>query len=210
MEKGPHQFSVTGFVAEFSNYLSLQPTGEYRDAQGALTQQATDLPTYRYEGVRARFHGVESVAKLRMVGGASAWLTPQATHGIWDWAWRADAVRATDLTHQQPMPRLAPLRWGSDVLWSYQAWNARLGFMHAAAQNRMPPGSVTTAGYTLWNAGLSYHTHQGATHWLWFAKLDNITNVLAYPSTSVLTQTLRDNAPPLPGRSLKVGAQVSF
>jgi iron complex outermembrane receptor protein len=45
---------------------------------------------------------------------------------------------------------------------------------------------------------------------LLFAKLDNITNKLAYSSTSVLTQTMRDNAPPIAGRSLKVGAQVSF
>jgi iron complex outermembrane receptor protein len=43
-----------------------------------------------------------------------------------------------------------------------------------------------------------------------FAKLDNITNKLAYSSTSVLTQTLRGDAPPIAGRSLKVGAQVSF
>jgi iron complex outermembrane receptor protein len=86
--------------------------------------------------------------------------------------------------------------------------------MHAAAQNRVPdngasPG-VSTAANTLWNAALNYHTHSGLTHWLLFAKLDNITNKLAYSSTSVLTQTMGSNAPPLAGRSLKVGAQVSF
>ena len=118
------------------------------------------------------------------------------------------------LTHSSPMPRIAPLRVGADAVWSRNAWGARLGFMHAAAQNRVPnlgahPG-VTTAGHTLWNAGLNYHTHSGPTHWLLFAKLDNLTNKLAYASTSVLIQTLGTNAPPLPGRSLKVGAQVSF
>jgi iron complex outermembrane receptor protein len=45
---------------------------------------------------------------------------------------------------------------------------------------------------------------------LWFAKLDNLTNRLAYASTSVLTQTMGNQAPPLAGRSLKLGAQVSF
>jgi hypothetical protein len=35
---------------------------------------------------------------------------------------------------------------------------------------------------------------------LLFAKLDNISNKLAYSSTSVLTQTMGDNAPPLAGR----------
>jgi iron complex outermembrane receptor protein len=43
-----------------------------------------------------------------------------------------------------------------------------------------------------------------------FAKLDNITDKLAYSSTSVLTQTMGTSAPPLAGRSLKVGVQVSF
>jgi iron complex outermembrane receptor protein len=63
----------------------------------------------------------------------------------------------------------------------------------------------------LWNAGINYHAHTfGPTHWLLFAKLDNLTNKLAYTSTSVLTQTMRENAPPIAGRSLKVGVQVSF
>ncbi len=109
------------------------------------------------------------------------------------------------------MPRIAPMRFGADAIWSRQAWGARFGFMSAAAQNRVPNNvGVTTAGYTLWNAGLNYHLHSGPTHWLLFAKLDNITNKLAYSSTSVLTQTMGENAPPLAGRSLKVGAQVSF
>jgi iron complex outermembrane recepter protein len=137
-------------------------------------------------------------------------LSSNAAHGAMDLELRADVVRAQDLTHNKPMPRIAPMRVGADAVWSRNAWGARLGFMHAAAQNRVPDGGVTTAGHTLWNAGLNYHTHSGPTHWLWFAKLDNITNKLAYSSTSVLTQTMRDNAPPLAGRSLKLGAQVSF
>jgi iron complex outermembrane receptor protein len=123
---------------------------------------------------------------------------------------RADVVRAQDLTHDKPMPRIAPMRLGADAVWSRNAWGARFGVMHAAAQNRVPDGGITTAGHTLWNAGLNYRTHSGPTHWLWFAKLDNITNKLAYSSTSVLTQTMGTNAPPIAGRSLKVGAQVSF
>jgi iron complex outermembrane receptor protein len=103
------------------------------------------------------------------------------------------------------------MRVGADAVWSRNAWGARFGFMHAAAQNRVPEGNITTAGHTLWNAGLNYHAHTyGPTHWLLFAKLDNITNKLAYSSTSVLTQTMGTNAPPIAGRSLKVGAQVSF
>lgn len=203
-KQGAHQFALTGFVSQFSNYLSLQATGV--DHAG--------VPGYQFEGVRARFYGAESTAKMRMVGGSDAWLSSNAQHGAMDLELRADVVRADDLTHNRYLPRIPPLRVGADAVWSRNAWGARWGFMHTAAQNRVPnsgtePG-VSTGAHTLWNAGLNYHTHRGPTHWLLFAKLDNITNKLAYSSTSVLTQTLRENAPPLAGRSLKVGAQVSF
>jgi iron complex outermembrane receptor protein len=206
-KQGPHKFGITGFASQFSNYISLQSMGTDSNEPG--------VPDYRFEGVRARFYGIESTAKLRMVGGQSALLSPNAAHGAMDLELRADVVRAKDLTHNSYLPRIAPMRVGADAVWSRNAWGARFGFMHAAAQNRVPdngaePG-ITTAGHTLWNAGINYHAHTyGPTHWLLFAKLDNITNKLAYSSTSVLTQTMGTNAPPLAGRSLKVGAQVSF
>ena len=197
---GHHQVGLSVFVAEYDQYLSLQPTG----------QTIQNLPVYQYEGVRARFQGWEVTGKSRWVGGADAWLTPQASHGNLDMEWRADLVHAQDLTHQQPMPRMAPARLGVDAVWTHHAWGARFGWIHATAQNRVPDGAVATAAYTLWNASLNYHTHHGPTHWLWFAKFDNLTNKLAYSSTSVLTQTMGNNAPPLAGRSLKLGVQMSF
>jgi iron complex outermembrane receptor protein len=211
-KQGAHKFGITGFASQFSNYISLQPTGQGWDAgtEVFVNPVGANVPVYRFEGVRARFYGIESTAKIRMVAGQDALLTSNGAHGAMDLELRADVVRAQDLTHNSPMPRIAPMRVGADAVWSRNAWGARFGFMHAAAQNRVPDGGVTTTGHTLWNAGLNYHTHSGPTHWLLFAKLDNITNKLAYSSTSVLTQTMRDNAPPIAGRSLKVGAQVSF
>jgi iron complex outermembrane receptor protein len=203
-KQGLHKFGITGFTSDFSNYISLQAKGT--DHSG--------VPDYNFEGVRARFYGIESTAKVRMVGGQDAVLSGNAAHGVMDFELRADVVHAQDLTHNRPLPRIAPMRLGADAVWSRNAWGARLGFMHAAAQNRVPDNGaslgITTAANTLWNAALNYHTHSGLTHWMLFAKLDNITNKRAYSSTSVLTQTMGSNAPPLAGRSLKVGAQVSF
>jgi iron complex outermembrane receptor protein len=203
-KSGVNKFSVTGFESRFSNFISLRPAGE--DVGG--------LPVYQFQGVRARFYGVESTAKVRMVGGQQALISQNASHGAMDLELRADVVRATDLTNNQPLPRIAPMRLGADLVWSKNAWGARFGFVHSAAQNRVPDvgptAGVTTASHTLWNAGLNYHTHTGATHWMMFAKLDNITDKLAYSSTSVLTQTMGSNAPPIAGRSLKIGLQASF
>jgi iron complex outermembrane receptor protein len=206
-KNGPHKFGITGFASRFSNFIALQPTGQN-------TADADALPIYQYQGVRARFYGMETNAKIRMVGSEQAILSPNVTHGALDLELRADLVRAQDATHNQPLPRIAPMRLGADVVWSRQAWGARFGFVHAAAQNRVPDNGglagVATASHTLWNAGLNYHTHVGQTHWMVFAKLDNITDKLAYSSTSVLTQTMGANAPPIAGRSLKVGLQASF
>ena len=205
-KKGVHKFGLTAFTSNFSNYISLQASG---------ANSAADGPIYNFQGVRARFMGLESHAKLRMVGGQQALLSNDAQHGAVDLELRGDMVRADDLTNGRPMPRIAPMRLGADALWSKNAWGARFGFMHAGAQNRMPYYSnvtpVTTAAYTLWNAGLNYHAHSGPTHWMFFAKLDNLTNKLAYSSTSSLTQTMSSSlAPPLAGRSLKLGLQASF
>ena len=205
-KQGAHKFGITGFASQFANYISLQSTGTDSFVSGT--------PDYRFEGVRARFYGIESTAKIRMVAGQDAVLTSNGAYGAMDLELRADVVRAQDLTHNSPMPRIAPMRLGADSVWSRNAWGARFGFMSAAAQNRVPnngaDAGIATAGNTFWNAALNYHTHSGPTHWLLFVKLDNITNKLAYSSTSVLTQTMGTNAPPVAGRSLKVGAQVSF
>jgi iron complex outermembrane receptor protein len=202
-KNGPHKASVTGFVSDFANYLSLQATGSH-DA-------TYNLPIYALEGVRARLVGLESSASWRMVGGSQALWSPDGSRGAMDLALRADVVRADDLTHNRPLPRIAPMRVGADWVWAHQAWGARFGFMHAGAQHRVPQASdVTTAGYTLWNAGVNYQTRSAGTRWMLFAKLDNLTNQLAYSSTSVLTQTMGSYAPPLAGRSVKLGLQASF
>ena len=209
-KKGVHKFGLTAFTSNFSNYISLQASGS-----APYVDEGKTYPIYNFQGVRARFMGLESHAKLRMVGGQQALLSNDAQHGAVDLELRGDMVRADDLTNGRPMPRIAPMRLGADALWSKNAWGARFGFMHAGAQNRMPyitgVTTVPTAAYTMWNAGLNYRAHSGQTNWMFFAKLDNLTNKLAYSSTSSLTQTMSSSlAPPLAGRSLKLGLQASF
>jgi iron complex outermembrane recepter protein len=68
---------------------------------------------------------------------------------------------------------------------------------------------VTTAAYTLWTAALTYRMEVQDSTLLWYARVDNATDKLAYSATSILTQTAPGKAP-LPGRSFKVGLQASF
>jgi len=73
----------------------------------------------------------------------------------------------------------------------------------------VPAGELVTDAYTLWTAALTYRMKAGASNLLWYARLDNAGDKLAYSATSILTQTAPGKAP-LPGRSLKLGLQASF
>lgn len=107
------------------------------------------------------------------------------------------------------MPRIAPSRIGSTLVWSREAWTARVGFDAWARQSRVPVGDVPVDGYTLWNAAMTWRVKAGPAQLLWFARLDNITNRLAYSATSILTQSAPGRVP-LPGRSVKVGVRAEF
>ena len=213
-KSGPNRFKATAYASSFSNYLGLARTGDVLSEDGvrnpADTSVAT-LPEYRYTAMRARFHGIESSGTLRLAGEQG--LTGPLAGGTLDLNLRADLTRASNRDTGAPLPRIAPLRAGASLAWAAGPWRLAGGFDHLASQDRVPDGDRATGGYTLWNASLGWRTQAqfGAlrTSLLWFARLDNITDRLAYSATSILTTTAYPKAP-LPGRSLRLGVQASF
>lgn len=189
-KKGHHNFKLNAFASRFDNYIALTSTGSVREG---------GLPEFQYQGVRARFHGVEASGNLRLMDGPSQL----------DLELRGDVVRATNASTGEPLPRIAPARAGAALAWSQGPWGARVGFDHAARQSRVPNGELSTDAYTLWNAALTYQMTAGPANLLWYARLDNAGDRLAYSATSILTQTAPGKSP-LPGRSLKVGLRASF
>ncbi len=188
-KQGGHSAAVNAFVNTFDNYLSLEATG----------QTVEDLPVYAYTQVRARFSGLESSGTLRLLDG------PQTL----DLGLRADVVRAENATTGQALPRIAPARVGSSLTWTQGPWNAKFDVNHVMGQNQVPLGERSTDAYTLLNASVSFHQVLQDVNLLWFAKLDNLGDTLAYSASSILTQTAPGKSP-LPGRSLKLGVQVKF
>ncbi len=189
---GPHPMKFSVYDSRFANFIGLMAVPDSFKGDN-------DLPEYAYAGVRARLRGWEASGQSRVWQSA----------GTLDLLWRADQVLADNLSTGQPLPRIAPWRVGLSGVYRFDAWQARLGFDHAAAQRRVPTGSEPTAAYTLWHASLNYRqtVDVGTVHW--FARLDNITNALAYSATSILTSTAPGHVP-LPGRSLKLGLQWQF
>ena len=204
--RGANNLGISAFVNQFNNYIALDATGLLRDSDGNGDNISLEsggaagiLPEFAYSQVGARFTGLEASGNIRLLEGRQTL----------DLALSADLVRATNTTTGQNLPRIAPARVGAALAWSQGAWGAGFAINHVAAQNDVAPGQPTTAAYTLLNASLRYQQKMGSSTLLWFAKIDNLSDVLAYSTTSILTQTAPGKAP-LPGRSLKLGLQASF
>jgi iron complex outermembrane receptor protein len=95
------------------------------------------------------------------------------------------------------------------VRWGRAAWSGRVGVERHGPQHRVPDGHQAVEGYTLWSASLALRSRLDGHPVLWYLRLDNATDTLAYSATSILTQTAPGKVP-LSGRSLKAGLQLSF
>lgn len=192
-KQGANTARVSAFATRFRDFVSLQDTGTTRAVGADL------LPVFAYAPVRARFRGLEAGGNWRLLDAGRTL----------DLEWRGDLVRADDLSNGQPLPRIAPVRVGATLVYTQGAWSARLGADQYARQARVPAGQRETPGYTLWNAALSFRQNAGPATLLWYARLDNLADRLAYSATSILTQTAPGRVP-LPGRSVKVGVEAAF
>lgn len=198
-KSGAHRFKLNAWHSRFSNFIGLLESGNTID----------ELPEQVYRGVRARLWGLEASGNLRLVGSGGVLREGTAGGGVLDLKLRADLVRADNRSTGEPLPRIAPARVGATLAYAAGPLSAQLGFDHAAAQTRVPTGSRATDAYTLWNAGLNWRQTLPQAELTWFARVDNLSNRLAYSATSILTSTAYPKAP-LPGRSLRVGVQASF
>jgi iron complex outermembrane receptor protein len=180
--------SLNVFRTRFDNYIYLQDTG--------TTNLTSGNPVYQFTAVPAMFQGWEWTGGKRLTNA----LAIEA---------RISQISAVQTLTHEALPRIAPQRIGMDLISKQGAWQWRGGFDHSAAQNQVPTGQLTTQSYTLWNASATFEQKRSFGRMLWFAKLDNATNSLAFPATSILTQTAAGRVP-LPGRSLRLGLQVGF
>ena len=210
-------FAFNAYSSNFKNYIGLvQSAGVTRNQSDGEVNSVEDpnntgfskatgavfspLNEFRYQQFRARFTGFEASGNIRLIDGASPI----------DLALRADVVNATNLNTGQPLSRIPPMRLGATLKYASGPFGANFGVDYSAAQKSVPAGDRAAAGNTRFNAGATYRVKAGPINTLLYARLDNITNTLAYSPTSILTSTAFPNAPPLPGRNLKVGLQTSF
>ncbi|MBT9492635.1 MAG: TonB-dependent receptor [Paucibacter sp.] len=186
------------YRTQFSSYIALDATGQQIDADGEA------LPEYAFKSVRALLQGFELEGRLDLpalvlpsfMTGAKLSLTAQL-----------DGVRGENRDSGEALPRLAPLRASLGLDVGYGLWSGRLELRGAARQDRVPALDSPTAGYGLVKLSLARQFRLAGSDGLWYLRLDNLGNKLAYSASSVAT--IRDLSP-MPGRSAHMGVQLRF
>ena len=206
-----HSASISVFQNRFQNFLTLFDAGNRRGVDGELNPADLDgdgvadgsgeeiLRELQYRAVPARFRGLEAEGKFRAFEQGASTLDVQL---------KFDSVRAQDSSTGQPLPRIAPWRFGVGLDYRRNAFGARVDVLHVAAQGRVAVGELPTDGHTLLNAGVSYRWKTPGLHagnLELFARGVNLLNEDARNHVSFL----KDIAP-LGKRSAQVGARLQF
>ncbi|NBA94544.1 TonB-dependent receptor [Pseudomonas sp. R5(2019)] len=193
-DNGVHKGSVGVFYSHFSDYIGLLGSGRTLDEDGE--ESADGIPEFLYSGVRARFAGIEA---------QDHWRLAENAYGKFALELSGDYTRAKNLDTGEDLPRIAPLRLGSGLLWEREQWQARLDVHHASSQHRKPDNETSTDGYTTLGASVGYRFDVGDSQWLAFVKGENLTDQTVRYASSIL----RDIAP-APGRSVELGLRTTF
>ena len=213
-KRGANSLSLNLYQTRFARYIALDATGRqievdahaHAHVHGSPGDEAQDdahgeesaqVPEYAFSAVRARLRGIEVDGRWRLL--SSPW-TLDFTGGL-------DLVHGVNLDTQEALPRLAPLRLRAGLEVAWQGLRAAVSLRHSARQTRVPAFDRETPAYTLLNLSASGPLPALGADGLWFVRLDNLTDELAFNAGTV--ETLRDLVP-LPGRALSAGVRVRF
>lgn len=153
--------------------------------------QIADLDAYQYTQRDATLRGAEAEISWQFMPGQELSLM-------------ADTVRAR-LDEGGNLPRIPPHRVGAEYRYVANQWVATLGASRYGRQSDVAENEDITQGYTLLEASLNYDFNWQTWDMMWFAKLQNATNRLAFVHSSFIKEEA-----PLPGRSLSIGLQARF
>ena len=195
-KSGSDHLRVGAYTARFSRFIALEASGADIGMPGADGGIET-FPEFAFRSVRARLHGVEIEGKRRLI--TSPWSL--------DLSGKLDLTRATNADTGEALPRIAPMRVTLGLDAATGPWGGRVEVEHAARQNRVAATDTETAGYSIVNASLTRKFMFGSSNALWFVKVTNIGDRLAYNAATV--ETIRGLVP-LPGRAIKTGVRFTF
>jgi len=209
MRSGPHSGSVGLFYQRFNNFITAFNSGNMRGADGELNPVNVDgdgaadgsgeeiFNELAFRAVPAVFRGFEAQGKFRLMENG----------GNLDLELKADYVRAHNRDTGEPLPRIAPLRFGGALDWRRQQLGARLELTRVQGQDRVSTTSaeLPTDGYTMLNVSLSYRPAFKPANLYAFLRGTNLLDVEARNHVSFL----KDIAP-MGERALQVGLRGTY
>ncbi|WP_296948526.1 TonB-dependent receptor domain-containing protein [uncultured Massilia sp.] len=118
-----------------------------------------------------------------------------------------DYVRARfdDGAGSRDIPRTPAARLGVRLDGEWQAWHGMVEAYRVGKQDKVADYESPTAGYNMLNIGTHYTTRIGGVPAQFYARVNNLTNQLAFSHTSFIK-----DAAPLAGRNLTAGVRLLF
>ena len=175
----------TGYFAESSH------SHEDEEEEVGEDEHTDELPIYLFTYADAEFYGFE--AQL---------IWQQNSH--WKTTFFSDFVHA-ELTDGSYLPRTPPLRFGTDIDFTYGPISANLNWTHYGDQDKVAALETATDGYNMVDLLVNYELPTSAADLSLFFKVENLTDTEARVHTSFI----KDVAP-RPGRNMSVGIRGIF
>jgi len=175
------QSSINFFRNQIDDFI-------YAQASGSLIEE---LAEYQYTQTNATFSGAEAEATITITD-------------HWEWRLFGDSVSA-ELANGEPVPRIPPARYGSELGFTQDAWTASLRATHTTQQEAQNNNEPPTGAYTRVDARVSYSIDQGNYQYLIFLKGTNLLDEEIRNATSFLRRVAPEG-----GRGWQLGIRVNF
>ena len=185
--------SVGLFVNKFKNYIFEQ---ELPEALKPVDNNPDELTAFQFVAKDAQFCGGEAELEFHLIDHDA-----ERLHLVFD----GDYVHAEQTTDHQPLPRIPPLRAGTELRYERGAWTVGLNVRHVFRQGRYTEFETSTAGYTLIGADMGYVLFVSRVKYDVFVRASNLTDSEARVHTSFLKSYA-----PLPGRNVTLGLRAEF
>jgi iron complex outermembrane receptor protein len=164
---------------------------DHDESEEAHEEEHSALPVYAFNQADAILYGLE---------GQLAWqFAPPVTLTLW-----GDRIRGK-LADGGNLPRIPPMRIGSQLRYEHNAWAAELGVSHYFEQSDVAVLETRTDAYTPIDAALAYSFASNGGDMTVYLKGSNLSD----EDARVHSSFLKDLAP-LPGRGFNIGFRGYF
>ncbi|MEW7850974.1 TonB-dependent receptor [Massilia aurea] len=181
--EGDTTFSVSAFHNKVDNYIYARTLDNHEGFQ--LVQ---------YTQRDAVFTGLEGEVRQKLSSNLNATVFGDYVRARFD---NGDGSRN--------LPRIPASRIGVKLDGDWNQWHGMVELYRVGKQDKVAEYETETGGYNMLNIGTHYSTRIGGVPTQFYARLNNLTDELAFSHTSFIK-----NAAPLTGRNVTAGIRVIF